>query len=170
MKRVLQTPRTHNDAINSPEHKEWKVAIVKEMNSLKEHQVYELVPITSVPKDNKIIGSRFVFKQKTDGRFKARLVVQGYVQEPGIDYGKSYAPVCRVGSIRMLLAIACEHGWPVWQLDVQVAFLQPKIEGRDVYVKTAQGQEVKNSTTGDPMVHRLKRSLYGLAQSPVLTV
>ena len=168
VKRVLQTPRTHNDAINSPEHKEWKAAIDKEMNSLKEHQVYELVPITSVPKDNKIIGSRFVFKQKTDGRFKARLVVQGYVQEPGIDYGKSYAPVCRVGSIRMLLAIACEHGWPVWQLDVQVAFLQSKIEGRAVYVKVAPGQDAKDPKTGEPMVYKLKRSLYGLAQSPVL--
>ncbi|CAN0181201.1 unnamed protein product, partial [Laminaria digitata] len=130
-----KTPRTHTDAINSPEHKEWKSTIDKEMNSLKEHQVYELVPITSVPKDNKIIGSRFVLKQKTDGRFKAWLFVQRYVQEAGIDYGKSYAPVCRVGSIRTILAVACEHGWPVWQLDVQVAFLQSKIEGRDVYAK-----------------------------------
>ena len=61
VKRVLQTPRSHNDAINSPEHKEWKAAFDKEMDSLKEHQVYELVPITSVPKDTNIIGSRFVF-------------------------------------------------------------------------------------------------------------
>ena len=137
------------------------------MDSLKDHDVYDLVPITSVPHDNKIIGSRFVFKQKTDGRFKARLVVQGYVQEPGIDYGKSYEPVCRIGSIRMILAIACEHGWPVWQLDVQVAFLQSKIEGRDVHVKTAPGQEVKDLKTGEPMVYNLKRSLYGLAQAPV---
>ena len=83
-KRVVQTPRTHTDAINSPEHNEWKIAIDKEMDSLKDHDVYDLVPITSVPHDNKIKGSCFVFKQKTDGRFKARLVVQGYVQEPGV--------------------------------------------------------------------------------------
>ena len=108
-KRVLQIPRTCTDGINSPEHKKWKIAIDKEMNSLKDHDVYDLVPITSVPHDNKIIGSRFVFEQKTDGRFKDRLVVQGYAQEPGIDYGKSYAPVCRIGSIRMIFAIACEH-------------------------------------------------------------
>ena len=75
--------------------------------------------------------------------------------------------MCRIGSICMALAIACEHGWPVWQLDVQVAFLQSTIEGRDVYVKAAPGQEIKDSKTGEPMVYKLKRSLYGLAQSLV---
>ena len=59
----------------------------------------------------------------------------------------------------MILAIACEHGWPVWQLDGQVAFLQSKIEGRDVYVKMAPGQEVKDLKTGERMVYKLKRSL-----------
>ena len=44
-------------------------------------------------KKKNIIGSRFVFKQKVNGRFKARLVVQGYVQEARVDYGRSYAPV-----------------------------------------------------------------------------
>ena len=68
----------------------------------------------------------------------------------------------------MILAIACEHGWPVWQLDGPVALLQSKIEGRDVYVKMAPGQEVKDLKTGEPMVYKLKRSLCGLAQSPVL--
>ena len=119
VKRVPQIPRTHADAMNSPEHKEWKIAINKGMNSLKDHDVYELIPITSVPEDNKIIGWRFVFKRKTDGRFKARLVLQGYVKEPGIDYGKSYAPVCRIGSIRMVLAIACEHERPVSTLSTR---------------------------------------------------
>lgn len=52
-------------------------AIDKEMISLKEHQVDELFANTGVPEGNKIIASRFAFEQKTDGRFKARLVVQG---------------------------------------------------------------------------------------------
>ena len=37
------------------------------MDSLKQHDVYKLVNISSVPKGEKIIGSRFVFKQKADG-------------------------------------------------------------------------------------------------------
>ena len=78
--------------MKSRQRKQWLGANDKEIKSLREHEVYDLVPITGVPKGKKIIGSRFVFKQKADNRFKARLVVQGYVQEPGIDFGKSFAP------------------------------------------------------------------------------
>ena len=85
----------------------------------------------------------------------------------GVDYGRSYAPVCRIGSIRTVLAIACEHGWPVWQMDVVVAFLQAHID-KDVYVKPAPGHHPRDPKTGEVMVYKFERSLYGLAQSPVL--
>ena len=138
------------------------------MDSLKQHDVYKLVNISSVPKGEKNIGSRLVFKQKADGRFKARLIVQGHIQEPGIDYGRSYyAPVCRIGSIRTLLAIACEHGWPVGQMDVVGEFLQSLID-KDVFVEPAPGHDTRDSKTGEVIVYKLQRSLYGLAQSPVL--
>ena len=120
----LKIPNSYKDAVKSPQWKDWQIAIQKEMDRLLQHDVYKLVIVSNVPKGEKIIGSRFVFKHKADGRFKAGLVVQGHVQEPGIDYGRSYAPLCRIGSIRTLLAIACEHGWTVWQMDVVVAFLQ----------------------------------------------
>ena len=135
---------------------------------MKQHDVYKLVNISSIPKEEKVIGSRFVFKQKADGRFKARLVVQGHVQEPGITYGRSYATVCRIGSMRTLLAITCEHGWPVWQMDAVVAFLQSLID-KDVFVEPAPGHDTRDSKTGEVVVYKLQRSsLYGLAQSPVL--
>ena len=108
--RAIAIPNRNQDAINSPQSEQCKESIDQEIDTLKEHEIYYLVPTTSVPKGQKSIGSRFVLKRKADGRFKARLVVQGYVQEPGIDYGKSYAPVCRIGSIRVLLATANEHG------------------------------------------------------------
>ena len=75
--------------------------------------------------------------------------------------------VCRLGSVRTLVAIACEHGWPVWQMDVAVAFLQSAID-KAVWVKPVPGQDVKDPATGEIMVYKLERSLYGLAQSPVL--
>ena len=125
---LVRLPNSYKNAQKSPQWGDWNNAIQKEMDSLRKHKVYKLVKMSSVPKEEKIIGSRFVFKQKIDGRFKVRLVVQGYVQEAGVDYGRSYAPVCRIGSIRTVLAIACNHGWPVWQVDVVVAFLQAHID------------------------------------------
>ena len=163
----VRIPNSYKDAQKSPQWGDWNDAIQKEMDSLRKHNVYKLVKMSSVPKEEKIIGSRFIFKQKVDGRFKARLVVQGYAQEAGVDYGRSYAPVCRIGSIRTVLAIACEHGWPVWQMDVVVAFLQAHID-KDVYVKPAPGHDPRDPKTGEVMVYKLERSLYGLAQSPVL--
>ena len=165
----LKIPNSYKDAVKSPQWKDWQGAIQKEMGSLKQHDVYKLVNTPSVPnpKRENIISSRFVFKQKVDGRFKARLVVHGHVREPGIDYERSYAPVCRIGSIWTLLAIACGHGWPVWQMDVVVAFLQSLID-KDVFVDPTPGHDPRDSTTGEVMVYKLQRSLYGLAKSPVL--
>lgn len=111
---IIELPNTYNDAIQSRQREQWSEAIPDETESVKKHNVYKLVPIPRVPKTEKIIITRVVFKQEADGRFKARPVVQGHVQKAGVDYGRSYAPVYRIGSSRTLLAIACEHGWPVW--------------------------------------------------------
>lgn len=162
----IKIPDTYGEAKSSPQAQFWEAAINKEMNSLKEHDVFDLVPITNIPKGEKAIGSRYVFKQKADNTFKARLVVQGFSQRPGIDYGQSFAPVCRIGSQRVVLGIACEHDWLIYQLDVQVAFLQSKIDG-EVYVKTAPGRDAYDND-GTRMVMKLKKSLYGLSQSLAL--
>lgn len=125
-------------------------------------------PSTESQNGHKIIGLRFILEQKANDRFKARLVVRRYSQEAGIDYGKTFGPVCCIGSQPIQLAIACEHDWPVYQVDIQVAFLQSPIKG-EVYVKMALGQEETDSKAGAPMVMKLKRRLYGLAQSPALS-
>lgn len=163
----IRIPTSYAVATKCPQRRDWLKTIENEMISLTDRDVYDPVPITSVPKGYKIIGSRFVFKHQADGRFKARLVVQGYTQEAGIDYGTTFAPVCRIGSQRVLLAIACQHDWPVYQIDAQVAFLQSTIID-DVFVKAAPGHNEKDVKTGEPMVMKLKRSLYGLSQWPAL--
>eukprot|EP00903_Cladosiphon_okamuranus_P016817 g15509.t1 len=75
MSQALKIPNTYAEAMNSPQHEELKGACANEMKSLKKHNVYTLVPLSSVPKTDKILGTKFVFKKKLDGRFKARLVV-----------------------------------------------------------------------------------------------
>ena len=102
---AIKIPNTYDEAMSSPQREEWKEACSKEMDNLRKHNVYNLVPLSSVPKGEKILGTKFVFKKKLDGRFKARLVVGGHRQKPGQDYGRSYAPVCRIGSI---LDLSCD--------------------------------------------------------------
>ena len=79
-------------------------------------------------------------KVKADNIHKARLVVGGWGQVPGKGYGNTYAPVCRLQSVRMVLAIAAEMDWVVVKLDVKTAFLYADIE-EEVFVEAAPGFE-----------------------------
>ena len=102
-----------------------------------------------------MIGSKWVFKVKTDNTYKARLVAQGWNQVPGRDCGGTYTPVCRLQSIRMVLTIAAELNLEVSQLDVKTAFLYTDTEG-----------EVRPLRRHPVFVMKLGKSLYGLVQSP----
>ena len=70
-------------AMASSHSKGWNTAMNKEMASLEENEVSDLIPRTSVPAGCKVIGRRWAFKVKSDYTFKARFVCQGYAQRPG---------------------------------------------------------------------------------------
>ena len=105
-----------------------------------------------------------MFKRKADGSFKGRVVAQGWHQVPGLDCGSTYAPVCRMQSVRMVACITVEFNLIFDQIDVSNAFLYADIQ-EEVFVEQPPGFEVKNKDGGD-MVMPLEKSLYGLAQSP----
>ena len=161
---TVTDPESYQQAMKLPEAERWKEAAQKEIKSLQDLKVYTLVPISNVPQGQNAIGSKRVFKVKTDNTYKARLVAQGWNQVYGRDCGGTYAPVCRLQSIRMVLAIAAELNLEVGQLDVKTAFLYADIK-EEVYVKTAPGFETTKKD-GVQLVMKLGKSLYGLAQSP----
>ena len=103
----------------------------------------------------KVVGSRLFNKLKVVDLFKSRLVVLGWAQVPGIDYGGTFAPVCRLESIRMMVAIAAELDYEVLMLDVQTAFLNADVE-KEVYVKMAPGYETYDKS-GVPFVMNSRR-------------
>ena len=162
---TIPIPTTYQEAMRSVDATQWKAAMDKEMLSLKEHEVADLVPIEKLPPGAKPIGSRWLYKVKATGVMKARLIVQGWGQRHGIDCGSTYAPVSRFSSQLVLMAIAAERGYVVETMDVVTAFLQSQVE-EDVYVRQAKGYEILDEDTGLPMVMKLKKSLYGLRQSP----
>ena len=133
-----------------------------ELEALESKQTWELVDL---PAGKHPIGSKWVYKikYKVDGsteRFKARLVAKGYTQQEGFDYNETFAPVVKLATVRMLLAIAAIKGWSLHQMDVNNAFLHGDLDD-EVYIKPPSGYLDKS----DKRVCKLKKSLYGLKQA-----
>ena len=56
-------------------------------------------------------------------KHKARLVAKGYAQQQGIDYDEVFAPVARIETVRVMLALAAQGAWQVHHMDIKSAFL-----------------------------------------------
>ena len=56
-------------------------------------------------------------------KYKEILVAKGYSQVHGIDYNETFAPVAKMDSIRLALAIAALEQWEVHHMDVKCYFL-----------------------------------------------
>jgi len=107
----------------------------------------------------------FTIKHKVDRsieRLKARLVAKGFIQSYVIDYQETFAPVAKLNTIRVLLSLAANQDWPLHQLGIKNAFLNGDLE-EEVYMEIPSGLETSSNIN---RVCRLKKSLYGLKQSP----
>ena len=107
----------------------------QELKFVKQNRTCELVPL---PDGHRPITLKWVFKFKKDElgvviKPKARLVARGFVQQEGIDYDDAFAPVARMESVRVLLALAAQEGWRVHHMDVKSAFLYDDVK-EEVYV------------------------------------
>ncbi|GKV17137.1 hypothetical protein SLEP1_g27679 [Rubroshorea leprosula] len=142
----------------------WIDAMKEELSIIKKNQTWCLIP---KPDDKKPIGVKWVFRTKLnpDGsihKHKARLVVKGYAQQPGVDYGETYAPVARHDTVRLLIALVANLGWKLFHMDVKSAFLNGVLQ-EEIYVEQPPGFEI---TGKEDYVYKLNKALYGLKQAP----
>jgi hypothetical protein len=149
-------PSSIKEALSGPDAHLWRPSIKKELDSHLRNHTWDLV----VRKHQKTIGCRWIFKIKSDGRYKSRLVAQGYTQEHGIDYFETFAPVARLSTIRIMLALAAKYGLHIQQMDVQTAFLYGELE-EECYMEQPPG-----FIEGTNLICRLRKSIYGLKQAP----
>ena len=108
-----------------------------------------------------------MFKKKVgpDGsveKYKARLVAKGYSQVEGINYGEIFSPIEKLTSIQLLLSLATTYGFEVEQMDVKTTFLHGDLK-EEKYMSQLEHFIEKRK---ENLVWKLKKSLYGLKQSP----
>ncbi|XP_065631665.1 uncharacterized protein LOC136068442 [Quercus suber] len=119
---------------------DWVNSMHEELHQFVRNDVWELVPR---PENVNVIRTKWIFKNKSDEhgtviRNKSRLVAQGYTQVEGVDFDETFAPVARLESIRILLAIASHLNFKLYQMDVKSAFLNGMLQ-EEVYVEQPRG-------------------------------
>jgi Reverse transcriptase (RNA-dependent DNA polymerase) len=141
------------------------VAMKSEKASLKENNVYEIVP---GPDGVSVLKSRWVFFKKINNetgaiKHKARFVALGCQQVYGVDYSENFAPTLAKESLRLLISLTVLYNLYVIQIDNNTAFLNGNID-MVTYVELPDilfSREEKRKWVG-----KLERCLYGLKQAP----
>ena len=110
-----------------------------------------------LPEGGKKVGVKWIYKMKFNengevDKYKARLVV---------DYTEVSAPVTRMETIRLVVALVAQRGWSIYQLNVKSAFLYGDLN-EEVFVEQPCGYVQKGH---EQKVYKLKNAFYGLKQA-----
>ena len=102
-------PRSINECRQRKNWPKWESAIKEELESLNKRGVFG--PLVQTPKDVNPVGYKWVFVRKMNEineitRYKARLIVQGFLQKPVIDYEETYFPVMNTTTFKYLISLA----------------------------------------------------------------
>ncbi|RVX13158.1 Retrovirus-related Pol polyprotein from transposon TNT 1-94 [Vitis vinifera] len=135
----------------------------EEMKALHKNYTYELMRL---PKGKRALKNKWVLKRKSkpnksQPRYKARLVMKDFSQKKVIDFEEIFSPMVKMYSIRVMLGLAASMNLEIEQLDVKTIFLHGDLE-KEIYMEQPEGFTIKGK---EHLVCRLKKSLYGLKQT-----
>lgn len=93
-------------------------------------------------------------------------MAKGYTQQEGFDYIETFSPVAKLVTVKVLLTLAVFKQWPLFQLDVNNAFLHGDLF-EEVYMDLSLGYKPPPlvARQGERLVYRLQKSIYGLKQA-----
>jgi hypothetical protein len=154
-------PSSAHAALANPH---WRADMEEEYGTLISNETWELVPR---PQGSNVVTSKWVFTHKlcADGtldRYKARWILQGFTQCPGVDYNETFSSVVKLTTVRTVLTTAVSRDWPIQQLDVKNAFLHDTLSEIVFYCQPTGFTDPAHPN----LVCRLHKSLYGLKQAP----
>jgi len=156
---TVEGPKSYRQARVSPQWSDWKRAMDEELKSLKENDVWDVIP---KPVETKIVASRWVYevKQNAQGeveRYKAQLVANRFSHIHGQDYYEIVTPLVRYDSRRLLLPLSAYKGWWARQLNIKTTFLYWILK-EEVYLDLPAGSRLNR------ILAKFKRCIYGSKQ------
>ena len=157
-------PKTQRESRMRADAQDWVQAEMVEIDTVHGMGTIDYVPIRTVPKGTTLIPTKFTYKCKFGDqgqviRKKARVCVRGDLQCKH-EYTETFAPTSRFNAIRTLMAISTQQNSKLFQFDIRGAFMEAKIDDKDIYIQLPPGYEAPPG-----MVAKLSRSLYGLRDS-----
>ena len=116
-------------------------------------------PVSLTPPHVRPVGHKWVFVHKRNERnevvrYKARLVAQGFTQQPGVDFEETYSPVMDGITFSYLISMAVNLDLTMKLMDVVTAYLYGNLDS-NIYMKVPEGISVPNQD-------RANRSLYNV--------
>ncbi|XP_048440370.1 uncharacterized mitochondrial protein AtMg00820-like [Pyrus x bretschneideri] len=127
-----QDPTTFEEDVK---FEKWRQAMDQKIQAIDKNNTWELMEL---PSEGKTIGVKWVFKTKLNengemDKYKEKLVAKGLCQQYGINYTEVFTSVARLDTIRIVISLAVQKNWVIYQLDVKSAFLHREIN-KEVFV------------------------------------
>lgn len=160
----IPIPRSAHEALKSANADDWYIAMQYEISKLLEHEVFVVVERVQ---DVHVLQGMWVFtiKEEADGtlEFKARWVVRGDSQIPGLEFGETFAASGDYTAARTVVSLSVNPSSTLTTIDVTSAFLNSPLEETNLYAAYPSGFSVPGFER--PICH-LRRATYGLRQAP----
>ena len=162
-------PKNFQEAWNHPDpiqREKWREAIRKEFRDMINRGVWRQMKRRDMPQGRRCAKCKWVWKIKRNGTFRARLVVCGYSQIPGVDFQEHFAPVINDITWRILLVVMIIWRLDAWLIDIETAFLHGEFEdGERAFMDLPPGMEnIDESVIRDEDCIELMRTAYGTVQ------
>jgi hypothetical protein len=156
------TPSTLDEALHSPNTKEWQAVYDYEISQLIKMNIFI---IEGLPPGEKAILYSLVLKEKLNAAWDielywVRLVVGGHKQTKRVNYKKTFSSTAKSPAVHVVLGHAASEDWEIDQVDIKSTYLYTPLKEK-IYRKPPHGI-LKPGDEGK--VVQLVKCLYGLKQ------
>ena len=155
--------------MQGPNTSQWVQTMTEKLDQLHMNNIWKLIYKDKIKLGYRPLGRKWVYKVKKDvndniARFKARWMVENYLQQLDIDFAQIFVVVIKPMAFQVLFAIAAFYNLDIDQIDVKTALFYSCID-QLIYIKLLKNMETEVKKN---MICQLLNMLYNLEQSPCL--